>query len=173
MTMTLRLFLFALIVSTECGYHNFMFGYKNKYKGYKKYSKEHCCPDDPGYNVIKHLELADKLLKTKCTNYHSVQEVYENDVYRVKYKFKRNIEDFIQVKINYRVIYVIINEVSSEIKDIRVIPPGLQTKNATWRLDSDLLIVNIPYKFERLTEIQADCKEERKYSFLAEYLGYL
>ncbi|CAK1543214.1 unnamed protein product [Leptosia nina] len=162
----LSIYIFVLLVSAECGYHHSSktgYQFKNNI-GFQKLTKENCCPEDDTQKVSVNLKAANLLLKKFCNGKYNTREVYDEEVYRIKIKLKRHIEDLIQVKINYRVIYVILKlQDGYEIIDARILPQGLQTRNAVWKLDSDELIVSLPYKNERNLEVQLDCGGETQY----------
>lgn len=157
-----RLFLLTLIAPIESGYHPLNLGYKLNNNGYHKIVKE-IKYGDSTQSVIKNLNTANVLLQKFCTHNNSVQEVYDDEAYRIKYKFYNNKEDSINIKINHRVIYVIFKMKSgSKIKDVRIIPQGLQIENASWKIDAEDIIVTIPYKYERNVEVQLICEKYKE-----------
>ncbi|CAF4831024.1 unnamed protein product [Pieris macdunnoughi] len=157
----------ALIVSVECGFHYPLNnGFKLADNGYHKAVKEQ---KDYGEakTVINNIQAANDLVSEFCTDNYNVREIYDDEVYRIKYKFQNDIEDYITVKINHRVVYVVLKmKNGSEVKDIRIIPQDLEATNANWKIDREHLIVTIPYKNER--NIEVSCGKNKQNPKLVE-----
>ncbi|CAG4953205.1 unnamed protein product [Colias eurytheme] len=163
------LLIFGLIALSECRWENkhngFGFGRTRGYEKPKVLRKKDCCVEDPTQNIVDYLKAADEIVRTFCTDDYNAREVFDFEVYRLKYTFERAIEDAMTINIRYRVVHLNVKLVNGvEVTDMRILPPGLNTSDAVWRLDGDELIVTIPYKHNSEVEIpiSSDKEEEDK-----------
>ncbi|CAH3978811.1 unnamed protein product [Pieris brassicae] len=119
-----------------------------------------CCWEDRTRLLVRDLEPENEIVRTLSTPDFDLREVYRYNGYELKYKFKEIIQDSSQMEVNCRAVCVILKlESGKEVQNYRILPEGMRINDATWRVDDDELVVNIPFEHRNI-EIPESCPKD-------------
>ncbi|CAK1543215.1 unnamed protein product [Leptosia nina] len=140
------IFLFTCFVLADCRFYDLYLSSMVK-PVRNTLLRNPCCVEDPSKNIVRDLKPDDEIVRTFCTNEFNATEVYGFERYKIKYKFKQNIEDTSKLHINTRAIFINLKmENGTEVKDVRIIPKGLRVRDAVFITGADELTLTIPYE---------------------------
>ncbi|CAG4953780.1 unnamed protein product [Colias eurytheme] len=145
-----RIFLFTLFILAESKW-------QKPSNGYKKPAKPET-PNEVMARIVDKLRAADELVRNKYVKYNATEK-YDTKGYILKYKMQHDLVNFINIKITNNVIHINVKlEYGLNYNDVRILPGGVETRDAIWLIEEDNLIITMPYKVERGSESQLTCK---------------